>query len=485
MSVSEPATPTPRLTGYRWLRTLGAGGFATVHLYHQESPSREVAVKVLRDLTDEHGRESMAREANAMARVSGHPAIVALYAVGTTEDQRPYLVMEYCPVAALGDEVRARPLTVARALDLMIQICGGVEMLHRSGLVHRDIKPSNIMLNAWDRPVLGDFGVAAATGQQASGWDGFSVLWAPPEQQVAGGIADPTQDVWALAATTWTLLAGRSPFEDPVGDNSAVAVAARVRSGRLPALGRPDAPAALEQVLGAAMRLDPAERTQTALEFGRALQAVQASLQLKPTPMEVRELPASGAVAPQPSVDQDRTRMRAIPLLPGQPAAAPVETRPAKPPVSLDAQPAEPVEAAAEAAPRRGVASWLSVVVLAVILAGLITAVLLQQGLTLRAAPPSPSAQPADPVRPAPRPVTSLQHRLTKDSVVWTWTDSSGGAVRYTYTIRRAGQPDKSGSTTLTEIDSGPARGRVCIEVMAVSSDGRPSAPVEDCATLP
>lgn len=487
MREPEPVAPAPRLDGYEWLRRLGAGGFADVHLYHQESPSRQVAVKVLRDLTDEHGRESLAREGNAMARVSGHPAIVSLYAVGSTEDRRPYLVMEYCPVAALGDEVRARPMAVARALDIMIQICGGVEMLHRSGLVHRDIKPSNIMLNSWDRPVLGDFGVAVPTGRQATGWDGFSVLWAPPEQQVAGAVAHPCQDVWALATTTWTLLAGRSPFEDPVGDNSAVAVAARVQAGRLPALGRPDAPAELEQALRAALRVDPARRTVSALEFGRALQGVQATMHLGQTPMEVRDLPADGAG--RRGVDDDRTRLRPVPVLPAQvgtPDAA--ETRPARTPMILPAQATAESDAAPTeepVRPARRVSAWLAVLLVAVVTAGLITAVLLQQGLTLRAAPPSQSAQPLDPIRPAPKPVASLVHRVAKQRLYWSWTHEAPQGLRYTYTIRRADQPERTESTTLNQVDAGAARGRVCIEVVAVGPDGRSSSPVSDCVALP
>ena len=79
------------------------------------------------------------------------------------------------------------------------------------------------MLDAYGRPVLADFGVAAPIGELEPGrLDGFSVLWAPPEQQDARTHAHPTQDVWALAATTWTLLTGRSPFEDPLGDNGSL-----------------------------------------------------------------------------------------------------------------------------------------------------------------------------------------------------------------------------------------------------------------------
>ena len=60
----------------------------------------------------------------------------------------------------------------------MIKVCGVVEMFRRQGYVHRDIKPSNIMLNAYGKPVLADFGVASRLGMlEVGSFDGFSVLW--------------------------------------------------------------------------------------------------------------------------------------------------------------------------------------------------------------------------------------------------------------------------------------------------------------------
>ena len=289
--------PPPEIEGLTWVRALGSGGFADVHLYRQFLPARDVAVKVVRNPTESGSVDEMHREADATAAVAGHPAVIELHGAGTTADGRPYLIMEYCPVADIGEQARARPMAVDRTLDLIIRVCGGVEALHRAGLVHRDIKPSNIMLDAYGRPVLADFGVAAPIGELEPGrLDGFSVLWAPPEQQDARTHAHPTQDVWALAATTWTLLTGRSPFEDPLGDNGALAVAHRVRSGRLRGLGRPDAPAQLEGVLRAAMTLDPLERTGSALRLGEDLQGIQRIMGRPVTAMSIEP----GGLAAEP-----------------------------------------------------------------------------------------------------------------------------------------------------------------------------------------
>ena len=310
-SVPSRRLAPPELPGHTWLRSLGSGGFADVHLYRQEQPAREVAVKVARSVGDQVEYAQIRHEADVMTSIAGHPAVVELYSIGTSPDGRPYLEMEFCPVANVAEQVRRMPMAVDRALDVVIRLCGGVEMLHRNGYVHRDIKPANVMFDSYSYPVLGDFGVAARIGALEKGsLDGFSVLWAPPEQHNRSTHAHPTQDVWALATTLWTFLSGRSPFEDPVGDNSAASVAARVYEGRIRGLSRPDAPKELERVLRHAMQLDPRKRTSSAAELGRQLQEIQTLMGRPVTKMELREgnaLSSFGAQSAVGAAAQDGT----------------------------------------------------------------------------------------------------------------------------------------------------------------------------------
>ena len=549
--------PPPEIEGLTWVRALGSGGFADVHLYRQSLPARDVAVKVVRDPTESGSVDEMHREADATAAVAGHPAVIELHGAGTTEDGRPYLIMEYCPVADIGEQARARPMAVDRTLDLIIRVCGGVEALHRAGLVHRDIKPSNIMLDAYGRPVLADFGVAAPIGELEPGrLDGFSVLWAPPEQQDARTHAHPTQDVWALAATTWTLLTGRSPFEDPLGDNGAFAVAHRVRSGRLRGLGRPDAPAQLEGVLRAAMALDPLERTGSALRLGEDLQGIQRVMGRPVTAMSIEPgglaaepvLPAtdeSGAAvktrqrgsrpaAPagtrrraRPSVDPERTRMRA-PSYDFQnevPKPSADEWEQPKIPEASTGRPAEPT------GPRGRRIHPLGVVALSVVgavaAAGLVIAMLTNGGRTTSLAPATGGGaageQPGDAVDALPLPVSALTGRVDGGDVMWTWVDGTdaagatpgtdGGATAsgsadggaqdggtggagadatahpaaesYIYTVERPGQEERTERTNLNSVKVMAVSGENCIEVVAVAAGGREAAPVRQCVQVP
>lgn len=240
----RPATP-PKIPNARYLSYLGSGGFADVYLYDQQVPHREVAIKVLRRGVTEQQKLAFRAEANLMARMSSHPSVVSVHGAGETEDGRMYLIMEYCPPPHLGKLLRMRPLPVTFALEVGIQIAGAVETLHRAGIVHRDIKPSNILMTPYQHPVLTDFGIATRMGDTTQA-EGFSVPWAPPEQATGEGEAAPAVDVYSLAATIYTLVAGRAPFEIVDGDNSEIAVINRVLRSPLPKTGRTDAPDELE-----------------------------------------------------------------------------------------------------------------------------------------------------------------------------------------------------------------------------------------------
>ena len=529
-SVPSRRLPPPELPGHTWLRALGSGGFADVHLYRQELPAREVAVKVARSVGDQVEYAQIRHEADVMTSIAGHPAVVELYSIGTSPDGRPYLEMEFCPVANVAEQVRRMPMAVDRALDVVIRLCGGVEMLHRNGYVHRDIKPANVMFDSYNYPVLGDFGVASRIGALEKGsLDGFSVLWAPPEQHNRSTHAHPTQDVWALATTLWTFLSGRSPFEDPVGDNSAASVAARVYEGRIRGLSRPDAPKELERVLRHAMQLDPRKRTASAAELGRQLQDIQTLMGRPVTKMELRDgntvgsFGAHGSSAgaaddgaaswgavqgdnspnaaqdeatrlrAMPSIDAERTRLRAPSLDLGQAAASSSAEAAAPSPASVtnpfggnaaagsatSGMQSQPIDASLSgmqgptptsenqqdfaglhqqdasavghplgylpdgrrSGPKRTIAIIALVVMAMVVLGAVIVAMLTGGGSIIgvgnQTASPTasasssstPGSQGEDPIAVPPPAVDQLVARVNGEDIQWSWTDPAVGTT--------------------------------------------------------
>ncbi|WP_353114779.1 serine/threonine-protein kinase [Microbacterium sp.] len=285
--MSRRPSPPPELPGFHYVEALGAGGFADVFLYEQQMPRRRVAVKVLlADRVTSSAAQEFTDEANVMAMLSTHPAIVTIYQAGVAADGRPYLVMEYCPRPNLQARSRKEAFPVAEALRVGIQVSGAVETAHRAGVLHRDIKPANILVTEYNRPALTDFGIASTTGALTEA-AGMSIPWSPPESFGDPPTSGPRTDVYALGATVYTLLAGRSPFERAGERNTSADLIERIERAPLPALTRPDVPQSLQQTLARAMAKNPADRYPSAVAFGRALQKVQIELSHSVTPIDI------------------------------------------------------------------------------------------------------------------------------------------------------------------------------------------------------
>lgn len=304
-----PSRP-PVLPGFSHLRVLGSGGFADVFLYEQNMPRRQVAVKVLlSEVVNDEVRRMFQAEANLMAQLSAHPSVLTVYQASVSSDGRPYIVMELCS-SSLSTRYRAERLSVGEALRIAIRIGSAVETAHRAGVLHRDIKPSNILLTAYGHPVLSDFGIAATLGEM-DGQEtvGMSIPWSAPEvllDETPGSVAS---EVWSLAATVYSLLAGRSPFEVPGGDNTSASLMARIGRARARAIDRPDVPASLERLIGSALSRKPDARPASVLDLITGFQAIETELGLSQTPVEVAM--DEWANASLPDAD-DRTVVRAV-----------------------------------------------------------------------------------------------------------------------------------------------------------------------------
>ncbi len=304
-----PSQP-PTLPGFSFVRILGSGGFADVFLYEQDSPRRQVAVKVmLAEYVNNHVRQMFAAEADLMAQLSAHPSILTVYQSGVAGDGRPYLVMELCS-QTLGTGYRNNRLSAAEALRVGIKIGGAAESAHRTGVLHRDIKPSNILMTAYGNPVLSDFGIAGAVDEiDDDAVVGMSVPWTAAEVLRADTNGTIASEVFSLGATVYTLLAGRSPFEIEDGDNSSAQLMSRINRGVVTPIGRDDVPENLERVLRKSLARKPENRHRSAMEFIRELQAVEASMGLAQTQPDV-SVDDWADVAPDDP--DDRTRVNPI-----------------------------------------------------------------------------------------------------------------------------------------------------------------------------
>ncbi len=545
MSPKRAPMAPPDLPGFAFVELLGSGGFADVYLYEQQLPKRRVAVTVL--LTDRMSSgsvEEFTAEANVMAMLSTHPAIVTIYQAGVAKDGRPYLVMEYCPRPNLQVRYRREPFSIAESLRVGVQVAAAVETAHRAGVLHRDIKPANILVTEYNRPALTDFGIASTTSAAAES-AGLSIPWSPPESFADVPRSDPRSDVYALGATVYTLLAGRSPFEFPGQRNTAAELIQRIETTALPPLGRADAPASLERALERAMAKSSGDRYESAIAFARALQKVQIELSHSVTAIDILDdgvaedvvededeglTRVRGVVSidPQTTPAAGRTRPSVVPApsMPDAPATPPVyqpvdgatvlrgtvpptappaETRlrgpvevplgadatVARAPASVSAEPATPVSAPAGGEPVRAPARtrlWIGLGAAAlVVVAAVIVGVSLPGILGGAAAVPTPSTSsvPQDPVSAVVPEPEDLAGAAVADGVRFTWTnpDPQEGDRYLVGVVTRPDEEPQFEPITATEATvPADASGTTCVEVVIVRENGQSSDPVRGCA---
>ncbi len=495
---------------------MGSGGFSDVYLYDQELPRRQVAVKVLlaEGLTADSQR-AFVDEANLMAKLSAHPYIVSIHHADVADDGRPFFIMEYCSGASLADRYKKQPLSVAEAVRTGIRMAGAVATAHQAGVLHRDIKPANILTNEFGWPALTDFGISSAvvddsialtatraqladgdTGTTASRSVGMSIPWSPPEMFEDDPAPDVRSDVFSLAATVYTLLAGHTPFEVPGGRNQSLDLMSRIERGAITPLTRDDVPAALVAVLKKGMAVKVSDRYDSAVDFGRALQRVELELKLQPTAIDVPNLVVPAPEAPSAGPDDDATRARGVATVVAQPepkatppkaAASAVEDRTvmrgAKPAgTSGDAATDEPA-----AEKKRNTVGIVIGSIIAVVAVAVGAAVVFAPKETVDPDPPVTTTQPPAVVGEAvPAPVLADSSRDGR-SVTVSWTNPDpveGDSYVWQRTDGAAADTSKvlTEDTTATIKDVEPGT-TVCVSVwIRRDAGGKISAdPLETC----
>ena len=253
---------------YQIVKSVGEGGMANVYLAYDTILDRNVAVKILRgDLAnDEKFVRRFQREALAASSLS-NPNIVEVYDVGEDNGEY-YIVMEYIEGKHLKQLIKKRGrLTIAEAVDIVLQITEGLSVAHDSYIIHRDIKPQNIMVLENGLVKITDFGIAMAMNStqltQTNSVMG-SVHYLPPEQ--ASGKGSTLQsDIYSIGILFYELVTGKLPFK---GEN-AVEIALKHLKEGLPSVREevPNIPQSVENIIIKATAKNPKNRYADAREM--------------------------------------------------------------------------------------------------------------------------------------------------------------------------------------------------------------------------
>lgn len=212
---------------YRIIRELGRGGMGSVYLAERNDHKFEqrVALKLLkREMNTSELRRHFEQEREILASMN-HPNIALLLDAGTTDDNIPFIAMEYIDGTPIDDHCNAAEFGVEKRLELFRTVCGAVDHAHRNLVVHRDLKPSNVLVNKEGIPKLLDFGISKMISAGLDETESATITrmgvmtpaYASPEQLSRKGVSTAT-DIYSLGIMLYELLSGHRPFEDAEDD---------------------------------------------------------------------------------------------------------------------------------------------------------------------------------------------------------------------------------------------------------------------------
>jgi eukaryotic-like serine/threonine-protein kinase len=249
---------------------------------------RIVAVKILPSHLSENSeaKERFDREARTISSLN-HPNICTLHDVGH-QDGVDYLVMECLEGETLASRLDKGALAPDQVLKYGIEICEGLEIAHRTGVVHRDLKPGNIMLTRTGVKLM-DFGLAKSLAASASAAASLTLTLSSPAanspltekgmivgtfqymspEQVQGKEVDERSDIFSLGAVLYEMVTGKRAFEG----KSQLSVAASILENEPPPIRsvKPMTSPVLEHAIVCCLAKNPEDRWQAARDLALEL----------------------------------------------------------------------------------------------------------------------------------------------------------------------------------------------------------------------
>lgn len=315
---------TGRSVGGRFVveRLAGEGGMGAVYRATDTTTGAPVALKVIgaayRDAADRFDREI------AVLASLDHPGIVRHVGHGRTEDDLPFLAMEWLDGEDLAARLARGPLPIDEAIALVSRAAHALAEVHARGIVHRDVKPSNVFLRGGSvmSPVLLDFGVARRAEARTVLTLTGNLLGTPqymaPEQVQGARDLGPRSDVFALGCVLFECLAGRPAF---AGEH-ALAILTKILVDEPPAIRSlvRGVPLAVDELLQTMLAKRPEDRPSSCLEVATRLAAVSlGSTTGQPTssalaPLTSRERRLVSVVLVREAADEDELTMGSVDL---------------------------------------------------------------------------------------------------------------------------------------------------------------------------
>jgi serine/threonine protein kinase len=269
---------------YRIIRFIGEGGMGTVYEAQHTVVGRRFAVKFLHSelAKEDEILERFRREARAAGALESEN-IAQVVDFGHAADGIPYIVMEFLVGEDLAQFLaREGPLPLARAVNIIIQACRGLDAAHAAGIIHRDLKPENLFVcrrgDGSDLIKILDFGIAklalaGVDGEGASVTRTGSTMGTPfymsPEQARGAKDVDHRVDVYGLGVILFEALSGQKPH--PGDSYNAILYHILTQAPTPIATLRAGLPDDLTDILQRSLAFNPSDRPATVMALAQAL----------------------------------------------------------------------------------------------------------------------------------------------------------------------------------------------------------------------
>jgi serine/threonine protein kinase len=275
---TEKLTAERSIGKYMVNEIIDRGGWSIVYKGVHTSLNMPVAIKMLKHTMamDPHFASKFRNEARTIARLN-HENIVRVYDIeelyGTV-----FIIMEYLEGVSLENLLhRTARLPLSVVLDILLQVCSGLNYAHEQGFVHRDIKPGNIFIQPQGRAKILDFGLACCPGTIDFCLPG-TVYYMSPEQ-IEGESVDERTDIYSLGIVAYEMITGQRPYlEDDLAKLMDLHVQEDIPDPRVLV---PDLPEPLHYFIKRATQRNPAARFKTVWEILRDLQPLANDLSLE------------------------------------------------------------------------------------------------------------------------------------------------------------------------------------------------------------
>ena len=253
------------------VRCLGSGSTGTVYLCRNREAGHQVAVKILfPDLARDESAVTRVRNEVVAGYEVAHPNVVRMYEY-FREGENICFTMEYIDGGNLSQEMADNhPLDCRRVVQLLVDICSGLEAVHATGIIHRDLKPENILLTKDGTAKISDFSIAQSPTIEPGGVVGTMDYIAP--EYLQSGSVDQRGDIYAVGVIAYELLTDQPPYKEAT---VIATMTKRLEEDPVPPSElNPRCPPSLSELTISALSRDPAKRPQSAKQMVEMLQRI-------------------------------------------------------------------------------------------------------------------------------------------------------------------------------------------------------------------